>query len=353
MTIVAEPAESRATNPSEPRTAAGTRDARRMRRILVCLDHSAYSEACLPHAIALARVFDSSVTLVYVMEPVQEHSGKRITDPLGWEVLRREAAAYLDRLAKQLREAGEVSVDTRVEQGQPAERITAIAREIGADLTVLASHGEGGLAPWHLGSTAQQVLALARGSVMVAHAAAAGARIVAPTRILVPLDGSVRTESVLPTVARIARVHGAEVVLVHVVPEPLATAMLQGEDLTLACELATRVEQRAKRYLEQLRMRLSRDIRVRVLVARHTDERQSLLEISRQEQIDLVVLSAHGSVCNPTRPFGSVTHHLLAHAMVPLLVLQDLAEPELERVGEEATEQAAPGLRSNYPPGPE
>jgi hypothetical protein len=65
-----------------------------------------------------------------------------------------------------------------------------------------------------------------------------------------------------------------------------------------------------------------------------------------------VVLSAHGSVCNPTRPFGSVTHHLLAHSMVPMLVLQDLSEPELDRVGEEGDEQVAPPLRSSYPPEP-
>jgi len=84
---------------------------------------------------------------------------------------------------------------------------------------------------------------------------------------------------------------------------------------------------------------------------RHVDERQALLEISRQEQVDLVVLSAHGSVCNPAQPFGSVTHHLLAHSMVPLLVLQDLSQPELDRVGEEGDEQCAPTLRASYPPG--
>jgi nucleotide-binding universal stress UspA family protein len=187
--------------------------------------------------------------------------------------------------------------------------------------------------------------------VLVARAAAPAASVVAPQHILVPLDGSLRTESVLPTAARIAKAHGAEMVLVHVVTEPLQTAMLHAGDLELARELARRVELRAKRYLEHVRDRLPRDTRVRTRVSRHVDEQQALLEISAQERIDLVVLSAHGSVCNPTRPFGSVTHHLLAHSTVPLLVLQDLSEPELERSGEEVEEQAAPPLRSSYPPG--
>lgn len=329
---------------------ARPRGARGMRRLLVCLDRSARSESCLPHAISLARVFGSSITLLHVMQPLAEHPAVHLTDPLGWEVSRREAAAYLDHLAKETSEAWGVFVDCRVEQGRPAERITAIAREIGADVTVIASHGEGGMAAWNLGSTAQQVLAVSRGSVLVVHSGLPlhGST---PQHILVPLDGSLRTESVLPTATRIAAAHDAEVLLVHVVPEPLPTAVLHAEDLELARDLAGRMERHAKRYLDHLRDRLPRDARARSLVVRHTDERQVLLELSRQERIDLVVLSAHGSVCNPARPFGSVTQHLLTHSLVPLLVLQDLSEPELERVGDEGVEQFAPPLRGSYPPG--
>jgi len=351
MAIAARTFESAGSDGPESRIAPLPRGARSMRRILVCLDRSTWSEACLPHAIAIARVFEGSVTLLYVMQPVQEHSGGRITDPLGWEVLRREASAYLDRLASEVKNTWGLSVDTRVEQGRPAERITAIAREIGADLTVIGSHGEGGMTAWNLGSTAQQVLAVSRGSVLVARATLPAPKVITPRHILVPLDGSLRTESVLPTVTRIAGAHGAEVLLVHVVTEPLPTAVLHAADLDLARELAVHLELRAKRYLEHLRDRMPPDARVRTLVTRHVDERQALLEISLQEQIDLAVLSAHGSVCNTSRPFGSMTYHLLAHSTVPLLVLQDLAEPELERAGEEGDEHSAPPLRASYPPG--
>ena len=56
-----------------------------------------------------------------------EHPGVRITDPLGWEVSRREASAYLDRVSRETSETWGIPVDGRVEQGHPAERITAIA----------------------------------------------------------------------------------------------------------------------------------------------------------------------------------------------------------------------------------
>lgn len=354
MSILADTSESsRAIDTDGSPSTPVPRSAPGLRRILVCLDRSACSESCLPRAVSIARVFDSTVTLLHVMQPLPEHSGGRITDPLGWEVSRREASAYLERLAAELGDTWKLHVECRVEQGRPAERIIATAQELGADLTVMASHGEGGVAAWSLGGTAQQVLAASRGSVLLVRAAAPVPRDDTPKHILVPLDGSLRTESVLPTAARIADAHGAELLLVHVVVEPLQTAMLHEEDLEIARDLAGRLELRAKRYLEHVRSRLPRATRARTLVTRHVDERQSLFEICFREQIDLVVLSAHGSVCNPTRPFGSVTHHLLAHSAVPLLVLQDLSEPGLERSGEEAGEQSAPALRSSYPPEPE
>ena len=333
----------------DSKTAPVPSGARSMSRILVCLDRSSLSEACLPQAISIARVFGSSVTLLYVMQPLHEQA-TRITDPLGWEVARREASAYLERLAKEAGEAWGLSVDSRIEQGRPAERIIATAREIGAELTVIASHGESGLAAWNLGSTAQQILSVSRGSVLVARAAPPVPSVVAPQHVLVPLDGSLRTESVLPTTARIAEAYGAEVLLAHVVVEPVPTAVLHAEDLDLARELASRVEARAKRYLDHVRDRMPRNLRVRTSVMRHADELQALLEISGHERVDLVVLSAHGSVCNPTRPFGSVTYHLVSHSTVPLLILQDLQEPELERRGEEGDPLSAPPLRSSYPP---
>jgi nucleotide-binding universal stress UspA family protein len=325
-----------------------------IRRVLVCLDRSPFSEVCLPYAVCIGKTFGSTLTLLHVLETRHERSGPHSTDAVGWEISRREASEYLERLERQATDLSGQRVDVRLEQGHPAERITALAHELGADLTVLGSHGEGGIAAWNLGSTVQQVLEVARGSVLVARSSFYPAPSeVCPKRILVPLDGSPRTESVLPTATRIANAHGGQLVLVHVVEEPQPTGVLRAEeDLELARELATRLESRAQRYLEHIRDRLAREgTPVRALVVRHVDGRQALLELAQSEQVDLVVLSAHGATCNAERPFGSVTAHLLAHSVVPLLVLQDLTEPDLQRAGDVVDEEVAPPLRASFAPG--
>ena len=57
-------------------------------KILVCLDRSPSAETCLPHAIAMAGVFDASLTLVHVLPAPHAMSQLPAPDPLGWEIAR-------------------------------------------------------------------------------------------------------------------------------------------------------------------------------------------------------------------------------------------------------------------------
>ena len=320
------------------------------RRILACLDRSTLSEVCVPYAVSLAKTFGSAITFAHVMQPHDEHNGGQTCDALAWEFSRREAQGYLEQFEEEVSQALGSPVNIRLEQGHPAERIVDLAHEINADLIVLGSHGEAGVKPWKLGSTVQQVLGLVDRSVFIVHGPSIAPISVNPKHILVPLDGSVRTESVLPAAMRIAHAYHAELLLVHVVQEPLPSALLgAAEDMQLAQQLAARLESNAKKYLKHLQQQLARDgVSVNTRVCRHVNERQGLLDLSQENQADLIVLSAHGSACDSERSFGSVTTFLLTHSMVPLLVLQDLSECALHRAEDVDAKLASPPLRARY-----
>ena len=204
-------------------------------RMLVCLDRSPCSEACLPYAVSLATTFGSDITLVHVMQPRNGHGDR--TPRTRWAgrsrgKKRAHTSSGSDRRPRKRWGAPSTSGSSKVIRPSAS---SALARELGADLTVLGSHGEGGVTAWNLGSTVQQVLAMTRGSVFIAHSSPAAPSVALPKRILVPLDGSLRTESVLPTAARIARAYGAEILLVHVVQAPIASSVLRaGAELELA-----------------------------------------------------------------------------------------------------------------------
>ncbi len=197
-----------------------------------------------------------------------------------------------------------------------------------------------------MGRTVRDVLSSAAGSVLVAHATREPR--VLPHRILVPLDGSLRSESVLPFVADLARHPDTEVLLVHVVTEPTATAVMSApDDMELASSLASRVEVNAEAYLARVRARLlPRVPAVRTRVVRRPEEREALLDVAAQEAADMLVITAHGSTCNVERASGSVASYLLAYAQLPVFVLQDMPRDPLEL----GPGHAARGALSARPP---
>jgi len=325
--------EVREMSPDVARPSSADESHRRP-RILVCLDRSSLSEMCVPYAVSLARSLGASITLGYIMPCDGDEPGPPIRDVLDWAIASQEVHLALERVRNEMSATLGEPVDVRVEQGRPAVRIVDLARELHADVTVIAGRGEGAGAPSNLGTTVSQVISLARSSLFIVHPLARRPDRFTPERILVPLDGSVRAESVLPDVARVARMYSAEVLLLHVVREPLSTALLcDAGDVTMAQMLALRLEAAAHRYLDPLRERLSREVSsVRTLVVRHANERRCILEAIESTRSDLVILSAHGSACDSGQSFGGVTLHLLTHATVPLLALQDIREQEADDV---------------------
>lgn len=287
------------------------------RRALVALDRSARSEASLPLAALVARVLGAKLTLAHVV-PTTLGSAATRTGALDWEIRRREADHYLERVRGSLGDDGALEVELRATQGVPGLRLLALASEIGADLTVVAGREDGAGA---LGSVAQQVIAGTRGSLLVAHPLASWP----PRRIVVPLDGSARTEAVLPTVVALARATHAEVTLLHVVSDRARSAVLAGPaELELAHALTRRLRKNAESYLERLRQRELRDVVVVHRVVRAGDEdRRALAAALGELDADLVVLAAHGATCDLRDPFGSVASHLLTHVRRSMLVLQD------------------------------
>ena len=331
---------SELTTESTPATSSSPpdADASPIGRVLVCLDRSVLAHSALPYARYIAESFGAQLTLLHVLPS----PGEGRQDALEWEIAQREANHYLDD-ARTILGTASTTITTRLAQGTPAREIVAACRDI--DLTILSSQGEGGGPAAELGSVAHHVLAVASGSVLLLqpHSTAQ----IPPRRLLVPLDGSLRAESVLPIVAGLARGHDCTVVLVHVVRDPTAMAVLADpSDVELAEQLAGRVEVNAEGYLARIRARMLSTVgNVETIVMRRPEERQAVLDVAQQQNIDLVVVTAHGSTCNAGCIFGSVSSYLLAQSRLPILVLQDMPRHESS-----ARSQVARASSSSHPP---
>jgi nucleotide-binding universal stress UspA family protein len=301
--------------------------------VLVPLDGSLLAECVIPHAVTLAQVFDTRLTLLRVVERDRATGLKRVIDPLQWQIRKVEAEAYLDKLVARLGRVG-LQAEKVILEGLPPERIVEFTRDYNVGMITISTHGQSGLSGWNVSSVAQKVVLQAHVPVMIVRAHTSPAADMAQMRyrrVLVPLDGSRRAECVLPLAKRLALFHSAEVVLVHVVvkPEIPRHTPPSEEERQLIDRLTELNEARASGYLERLRAQLSLDIEARVIVG--DAPAASLHDVVAQEDADLVALSAHGYTSGTMWPYGSIALNFIAYGTTPLLIVQDLSLEELGR----------------------
>ena len=128
------------------------------KKILVPLDREAGAEVALPVAADLAKSDGTVIRLMYVAPtPSAIVAEGRVIAYADQESdrLQHLGMVYLREAAHQL--AG-LPVGYAVRFGEPAEEILEEAREFGADLVVMATHGRSGVARLMLGSVAEAVL---------------------------------------------------------------------------------------------------------------------------------------------------------------------------------------------------
>ena len=137
-------------------------------------------------------------------------------------------------------------------------------------------------------------------------------------KILVPLDGSLRSSSILTQVRRLLKSFDAEVLLFHVVePDRIAEKrpVQRGEEFVGALA-------RARRYLERLRDELRTDgIRAEAEVGAG-DPTERILEQAERFQPALIAMSTHGRTGWARLTRGSVAERVLRHSDRPILLVR-------------------------------
>ncbi|MCB2226015.1 MAG: universal stress protein [Desulfarculaceae bacterium] len=139
--------------------------------IIAATDFSPGAGEAFAQALALAKRQGARLLLVHVLPPLMPPS------PLMDEVavtqttmalregLRASSLQELEALASQ---AEEVTLETRLIEGDPARELAALAKGTGAGLLVLGHTGVSGLAEAVFGSVAQKLVRRAPCSVLVA-----------------------------------------------------------------------------------------------------------------------------------------------------------------------------------------
>jgi nucleotide-binding universal stress UspA family protein len=137
----------------------GEEDLHIARKILVATDFSEHSKKVVRYAFELKEAFNASIYLLYVME-----TSKAVEFALKQTRLSNTTAKMKEWAFSQLVNLtpDEFMQDPRVvrmvETGSPSDIIATVAREIGADLTILGTHEYGLVQKAVLGTTTDKLL---------------------------------------------------------------------------------------------------------------------------------------------------------------------------------------------------
>lgn len=129
-----------------------------MKNIIAAIDFSDASKPVLEAAEKLAKALDEGLHLVHVVEaePTYAAYGFSPDEFPAIHEIQEESLLRGERKLSQIASEMKVEgVETMVLKGQPLHSILEYAKEVGADMLVLGSHGHGFLGSLLLGSVAE------------------------------------------------------------------------------------------------------------------------------------------------------------------------------------------------------
>jgi nucleotide-binding universal stress UspA family protein len=147
--------------------------------------------------------------------------------------------------------------------------------------------------------------------------------------ILAAVDGSADADVALAQAIDLAESEHARLTLFSAVAAPPAAAYWGGGGAT-AAEIARGAEDEAEELLRSAAERVPADVSVRTVLSRDA-VRSSLIKEIAAGGHDLVVMGSRGRGGLRSALLGSVSHHVLHHSPVPVLIVHAPRERDQEQ----------------------
>lgn len=151
--------------------------------------------------------------------------------------------------------------------------------------------------------------------------------------ILVPTDGSEQSRAAVRTAVDLAKIHGAHITGVHVIPDYHLLIAYEGAfDPITEERIEEEAKTRAAAYLRQVEEIAAAGGVPCVTVCETSDHPyDAILRTADARGCDLIVMTSHGRKGLAAVLLGSETRKVLTYARVPVLVVRHAAQEKLIR----------------------
>jgi nucleotide-binding universal stress UspA family protein len=296
------------------------------KRIMVPLDGTTFAEQALPYAISIANKAGCGIDLA-VVEALPANTAPDVWVYL--EPLHALEVGYIEGVANQVRDAGVTDVTAAVLEGRPAETLEEYRAKIGADLTVMSTHGRGPISRAWLGSVADDFARRTSAAVMMvrpAHDTETVDLSVAHDfdQVLVTVDGSPMSEEAINPAVGLGQLYHATTTLLHLVEYPHETESVYLPDAVEAIRDKLETHRAAAEaelgHLAKQFYLHGYPVVAESRVVMHVAE--GILEAAEEKDADVIVMASHGRGGVRRLVLGSVTDKVLRGANRPVMIIR-------------------------------
>lgn len=279
----------------------------RFRKILVAYDGSESAKNALREACRLAKAEQAWIKLLAVVPPY-EGDLELVGVPNIKEAIEGPGRKLLEE-AGQIAEAEGVNVLKDLEQGEPYERIVAVADEESCDLIVMGRKGLGAIERELVGSVTARVIGHTTKDVLVVPE---GSRI-SWEKILVATDNSPNCRPAVEHAFDIAKEHDSKIAAVTVIYS-------NDEFFTVAHQFIEEMIAKAREKLNELKEEagaMGLDLEIMV---KEGEPHKGIVEAAEEFGATTIVMGSHGRTGLSRLLMGSVTERVIGFAVCPVLV---------------------------------
>jgi nucleotide-binding universal stress UspA family protein len=290
-------------------------------KILAPLDGSELAEVTLWYAARLAVRLRAALTLVYVSSHDEIASPYMHECYLKYTVDRVKTEA--GKIATETK-GGDIIVDYSMLKGDPAEEIVDYADKNKIDLIILSTQGKSGIRRWALGNVANKVVAATRKQVLLIRAKGAQPDVYKDSlvKVLVPVDGSRESESILRFVTYMAAELGLEITLFH-----MSIRGFESYPSMDMLRIAEKIRKHEKAYVEKLGKKLTaQGLHVDTVFneVSQGEEAAEIIRLAEEGHFSMVAMATHGRSGFGRWIFGSNAQKVLNEGSTPLLLVRPI-----------------------------
>jgi nucleotide-binding universal stress UspA family protein len=216
--------------------------------------------------------------------------------------------------------------------GDAPNAILEYADKNETNLIIMSKHGHSGIGHWLMGSVAHKVFSVSRIPVLIIHPVNTDNIVQSgwPRNVLVPLDGSKMSETVLSHVEDLFNQgqFGGEVTLVKVCEPPDLIADYPAAIMELSWDEHVKLAKSAAKeaslvYLGEKQKQLeAKGIKVNIEVILGENAIPAITRYIREHPFDLVAMTTHGHSRISVWPWGHVADRIIQVNIKPLLLIR-------------------------------